>query len=106
MSHAYDSVYEGFWDLYCRKSPAPDLNPKKLEGFFQRVKLSVPPQDVYDDDQNLVSASPVNLPLKAIVRIRIPLKRPVVNDTTSQQNQPDGDNEGDGKLFLFNIVTL
>jgi hypothetical protein len=49
-AEAFDAVYEGFWDLYCRKSPVPDLSAKKLEAFYQRVKLSVPPQDVYDDE--------------------------------------------------------
>jgi hypothetical protein len=43
---AYDAVYEGFWDIYCKRSQSPDLNPKKLEGFVQRIKLMTPPLDV------------------------------------------------------------
>ena len=31
---AYDMVYEGLWDLYCKKSQSPELNAKKLEGFI------------------------------------------------------------------------
>lgn len=31
---AFDLVYEGLWDLYCKKSQSPDLTPKKLEGFI------------------------------------------------------------------------
>ena len=34
LSHkAFDAVYEGLWDLYCKKPQTPDLNAKKLEGF-------------------------------------------------------------------------
>jgi hypothetical protein len=42
-SKAFEMVYEGLWDLYCKKSQSPELNAKKLEGFIQRVKLLVPP---------------------------------------------------------------
>lgn len=75
---AYDGVYEGLWDLYCKKSQSPDITAKKLEPFIQRIKLVVPPADVVDDDGNIIS-SISNLPLKAIVRIRIHLKRPVID---------------------------
>jgi hypothetical protein len=40
---AYDAVYEGLWDLYCKKPQAMEVNPKKLDGFVQRIKLVVPP---------------------------------------------------------------
>lgn len=31
----FDSVWEGFWDIYCRKpSTHSDLNSKKVEAFF------------------------------------------------------------------------
>ena len=72
----FDFVYEGLWDLYCKKPQTPDLNAKKLEGFLQRVKLITPPQDLADDEGNVIP-SPASLPTKAIVRVRIPLKRPV-----------------------------
>lgn len=76
---AYDLIYEGLWDLYCKKSQSPDLNAKKLEGFIQRIKLLIPPQDLVDEEGN-VTPSAIHLPLKAIVRIRIPLKRPHENN--------------------------
>lgn len=38
----------------------------------------VPPVDVTDEEGNLIPSAS-NLPLKAIVRIRIPLKRPVID---------------------------
>ncbi len=42
---AFDLVYEGFWDLYCKKPANPAEMPvKKLEGFIQRVKLNAPAQ--------------------------------------------------------------
>jgi len=41
---AYDMVYEGFWDLYCKKPHASaDLPVKKLEGFLSKVRLIVTP---------------------------------------------------------------
>lgn len=40
---AYDAVYEGLWDLYCKKPQTPDINAKKLDGFVPRIKLVVPP---------------------------------------------------------------
>jgi len=44
-------VYEGFWDLYCKKPVnTTDIPVKKLEGFIQRVKLIVPPVDQVDED--------------------------------------------------------
>eukprot|EP00347_Sterkiella_histriomuscorum_P006020 403354377 len=90
---AYDMVYEGLWDIYCKKSQSPDLNPKKLEGFLQRIKLLTPPQDLVDEEGN-VTPSACNLPLKAIVRIRIPLKRPVKEPIIDEnnENQDDEDN--------------
>jgi len=43
-NEAYDMVYEGFWDLYCKKpDQAADIPPKKLEGFITKVKLITPP---------------------------------------------------------------
>lgn len=73
---AFDMVYEGFWDLYCKKPhAAAEIQPKKLEGFTAKVKLIVPPSDVQDEEGNLHQAA-TKLPLKAIIRIRIPMNRP------------------------------
>lgn len=73
---AFDMVYEGFWDLYCKKPHASaEIPAKKLEGFLSKIKLIVPPQDTQDEEGN-VSQAASKLPLKAIIRIRIPLIRP------------------------------
>jgi len=73
---AFELVYQGFWDLYCKKpANTTDIPAKKLEGFISRVKLITPPQDVTEEDGS-VTRSVANLPLKAMVRIRIPLNRP------------------------------
>jgi hypothetical protein len=74
---AFDLVYEGFWDLYCKKPfSVADIPVKKLEGFLSRVKLIVPPIDTATEEGETIQ-TPAKLPLKAIVRIRIPLIRPV-----------------------------
>jgi hypothetical protein len=52
---AFDAVYEGFWDLYCKKpGPNSDIQVKKLDGFLTRVKLIVPPADTVDEEGNLI----------------------------------------------------
>ena len=80
---AFDLVYEGFWDLYCKKpASTADIPIKKLDGFLQRVKLAVPPEESTLEDGTIVPA-PQTLPLKALVRIRIPLNRPVLNTERS-----------------------
>ena len=90
---AYDMVYEGFWDLYCKKPHASaDLPVKKLEGFLSKVKLVVTPSDTADEEGN-VTQSAAKLPLKAIIRIRIPLNRP--KNEPVDDEVPD-DNEGGG----------
>ncbi len=75
---AYDLVYEGFWDLYCKKpAVSADIPMKKLDGFIQRVKLITPPNPEGGDEEGTVSArNAAQLPLKALVRVRIPLNRP------------------------------
>ena len=79
---AYDAVYEGFWDIYCKKPQSPDLHPKKVDGFLTRIKLVTPPLDQPPAEEGgEYISSPVYLPLKAIVRIRIPLKRPALEMT-------------------------
>jgi Radial spoke protein 3 len=52
---AYDMVYEGFWDLYCKKPHATaDIPVKKLEGFLSKVKLVIPPKDAADEEGNFI----------------------------------------------------
>ena len=43
--NSYNMIYEGFWDLYCRKAVPPELNSKKLEGWVNFVKLETPQFD-------------------------------------------------------------
>lgn len=93
---AYDSVYEGFWDLYCKKSQSPDLNSKRLEGFVNKIKLIVAPQDTMDEDGQVVP-SVAKLPLRAIVRIRIPVKRLPQAENAAE----NGENEDDGKQYFI-----
>ena len=91
---AYDMVYEGFWDLYCKKpDQSADIPPKKLEGFITKVKLITPPSDTTDEEGN-VHPSVANLPLKAIIRIRIPLIRPKVNPEKDDETPEDVDGDG------------
>jgi len=35
-------VYEGFWDLYCKKPATTDLTAKKLEGWVNKISLKTP----------------------------------------------------------------
>ena len=37
--NTYNMVYEGFWDLYCKKPATPDLTAKKLEGWINKINL-------------------------------------------------------------------
>ena len=95
---AYDLVYEGFWDLYCKRPVSlTDIPLKKLEGFLQRVKLVVPPLEVTEEDGS-VTKSPASLPLKAVVRIRIPLIRPVhqIENSKDEDDEDEGDNSRQG----------
>lgn len=88
---AYDTVYEGLWDLYCKKPQTADLTAKRLEGFLQKVKLVVPPVQAFDEEGNMLPSA-LDLPLKAIVRIRIPLKRPVGEVPVQENDQTAEDN--------------
>ena len=77
---AWEQVYLGFWEIYCKKPQSPDLNQKKIEGFLGRVKLVTPPEDQPPAEEGGEPVlSGIGLPLKAVVRIRIPLKRPHVD---------------------------
>ncbi len=79
------------------------MNAKKLEGFITRIKLSVPPTDTVDEEGNVVP-SITKLPLKAIVRIRIPLKRPVEEQKEVINN--DEDDEGKYRVFTNEFFVI
>lgn len=93
---AFEFVYEGFWDLYCKKPVNPtEIPTKRLEGFLQRVQLKVPPLDGGDDDGSAQQTAR-KLPLKAIARIRIPLNRPPpVIEQMADDNDDDQDKQND-----------
>lgn len=85
----FDLVHETFWDLYCKKSKNPEIGVKKLEGFISRIKLQVPPRPsaVPEGSEEEPIPAVTSLPLKAILRIRIPLLRP--------KKEVEGEEEGE-----------
>ena len=89
--NAYHMVYEGFWDLYCRKPASSDLNAKKLEGWINKVNLLPPAWDPVARtpatpatplSQEAPEKTPdrATLDHKCVARIRIPLKRPTAEE--------------------------
>ena len=97
-------VYEGFWDLYCKKPATTDLTAKKLDGWINKINLKVPtykqprPEPAQAEDKEAAKSEakpegeepaadqeekplppdedlPDPPPLRAIVRVRIPLQR-------------------------------
>lgn len=80
-SNTYHMIHEGFWDLYCKKPATPDLTAKKLEGWINRILLKAPTSAPPDEGEGTQEGEPVEaqaggLPVKAVVRVRIPFKRP------------------------------
>lgn len=77
--NAYHMIFEGFWDLYFKKPATGDLSSKKLEGWFNRINMKVPPNGPPDGEE-IDPEVPLDtgLPVKAVVRVRIPFKRPEV----------------------------
>jgi hypothetical protein len=60
-TNSYHMVFEGFWDLYCKKPATPDLSSKKLEGWINRIMLKIPttaPPDEADGTQEGEEAVP------------------------------------------------
>jgi hypothetical protein len=84
----FDLIYENFFDLYCKKPATPEVTPKKLDGFIARIKLQVPPQDWVpsEGEEGEPTKSPIGLPLKAVVRIRVPFKRPIPKVTEEKED--------------------
>ena len=37
--NSFNIIYEGFWDLYCKKPASSELNVRKLEGWIGRINL-------------------------------------------------------------------
>lgn len=102
-SEAFNMVYEGFWDLYCKKPDASaEIPVKKIEGFLGKVKLITPPADSHTDEEGNTHLSPAQLPLKAIIRIRIPLIRPKNVPEKDDETPEDVDGEGEGDKTAAN----
>lgn len=76
-------VYEGFWDIYCKKPATTDWTAKKLAGWENFVNLRLPLTRPFDasgeqppaegDDENELSMAKE---CKAIVRVRVPMEKP------------------------------
>lgn len=86
-ANTFHMVYEGFWDLYCKKPASADLTAKKLEGFVNLVNIRVdgaaPKQAAAEGEEDAAEAEPAaeTAPAqncKAILRVRVPLKRPEI----------------------------
>jgi len=93
-SNTYHMVHEGFWDLYCKKPCTPDLTSKKLEGWINRIMLKAPagaapelPEGAEEGDP--ADAQPTGLPVKAVVRIRIPFKRPEAAEGEEKEEEAE-----------------
>ena len=38
----FSAVFEGFFDLYCKKPQSADLSTKKMEGWLNKIKMVIP----------------------------------------------------------------
>lgn len=85
-TNSFHMIHEGFWDLYCKKPATPDLTAKKLDGWINRILLKVPVNAPADDDAE--DAGPPGLPVKAVVRVRVPFKRPEVTEGAEGEEPP------------------
>lgn len=72
--NSYHMIHEGFWDLYCKKPATTDLTSKKLDGWLNFIHMKVPHYEAPDDEEDAQPAT-YGLPVKAVARIRIPLKK-------------------------------
>lgn len=72
-ANSYHMVHEGFWDLYCKKPATTDLTSKKLDGWVNFINMKVPHWEAPEEDSG--EPPSYGLPVKAVARIRIPLKK-------------------------------
>lgn len=122
--NTYHIIHEGFWDLYCKKPQSPELNVRKLEGWINRINLissgpgvqiegQMEGDDQMEEEQEVeeekkeeeVEAEanqeqspefqgPPKPDVKAIVRIRIPFKRPEIEPVEGEEaSQKDPDDQ-------------
>jgi hypothetical protein len=87
-ANVFNTVWEGFWDLYYKRPVADTgLNTKKFEGWINNIALSVPkygapvpdPADGEEAQEPLVAPD-----VKAVVRIRIPFEEPEPKDPDAE----------------------
>lgn len=74
--NTYHLIMESFWDLYFKKPASPDLNSKKLATFINNFNLTVYKYSVDPEAEAVKDEDNEELPVKAVVRVRIPFKRP------------------------------
>lgn len=79
-ANVFNTVWEGFWDLYYKRPVADTgLNTKKFEGWINNINLSVPkygapvPEPAEGEEPEAPTVAPDT---KAVVRIRIPFEEP------------------------------
>jgi len=77
-ANTFHMVHEGFWDLYCKKPATPDWNARKLDGWLNSIALRTPLAggDAEAEGDEEAAEETEALPVKAVVRVRIPFKRP------------------------------
>ena len=103
--NTYTMVYEGFWDLYCKKPGTADLTARRLEGWINKINLRTPAtapgktlgvtEEIPAADENEEEVEEGELkqgpPLKAIVRIRVPLARPEDEEVAAADDAEEAD---------------
>lgn len=76
-SNSYHMVHEGFWDLYFKKPAATtELTSKRLDGWVNFMNMKVPHYDAPPEDAEEGAEINTGLQVKAVARIRIPIKKP------------------------------
>lgn len=88
-------VYEGFWDIYCKKPATTDWTAKKLLGWENFVNLRLPVSRPFDAAGGATPAEgedetelPMAKECKAVLRVRVPMeKAPEANEEEDAKSQ-------------------
>jgi hypothetical protein len=86
-------VYEGFWDIYCKKPATTDWTAKKLAGWENNVNLRLPQSRPFEAsgapaEGEEESELPMGKECKAIVRVRVPMEKvPEPNEEEDAKSQ-------------------
>jgi len=93
-------IFEGFWDLYCRKPATSDLNAKKLEPWSNLINLKThqfshggeasegATIEEGEEEKAGEKQLPPSVPVKAVVRVRIPFKQPEPQIVEDEDGNP------------------